>query len=118
MVYFVTACFILMDLLTGLIKAFKKQEYNSSVMREGLYHKGGSVLCVVLGALVDYAQTLVDLGVTIPLASTICVYIILMEIGSVIENISIINPDIMPNKLKSYFYKLAESEKENDAESK
>lgn len=118
MVYFVTAMFILMDLLTGLLKAFKKQEYNSSIMREGLYHKAGSILCIVLGVLADYAQTFVDLGVNIPLATTICVYIILMEIGSVIENISIINPEIMPNKIKSYFYKLAESEKDSNAESK
>lgn len=118
MVYFVTGCFIIMDLLTGIIKAFKKQEYNSSIMREGLYHKAGSVLCIVLGVLADYAQTLVDLGVNIPLAVTICGYIILMEIGSIIENISIINPDIMPDKVKSYFAKLANTEVKNDAESK
>ena len=114
MVYFVTACFILMDLLTGLLKAFSKQEYNSSIMREGLYHKAGSVLCIVLGVLADYAQTMVDLGVNVPLASAICAYIILMEIGSIIENISIINPDIMPDKMKAYFQKLNSSNKEGE----
>lgn len=110
MVYLITACFILLDLLTGICKAFKNKQYTSTVMREGLYHKGGSLLCIGFGALVDYAQTLVDLGVQIPFAMAICTYIILMEIGSVIENICEINPEIMPDKLKSYFAKLSGGE--------
>lgn len=107
MVYLVTACFILMDLVTGLFKAFMKQEYTSTIMREGLYHKAGSVLCIAFGVLVDYAQTLVDLGIAVPMAGTICAYIIIMEIGSIIENVCAINPEIMPDKLRSYFAKLS-----------
>lgn len=106
MVYIVTACFVLLDMVTGIIKAFKQKDYNSSIMREGLFHKSGSVLCIVFGVLVDYAQTLVDLGVTVPVALSMCVYIILMEIGSIIENVCTINPEIMPEKLKSFFQKL------------
>ena len=106
MVYVVTGCFILLDLITGLIKAFKEKSYTSSLMREGLYHKAGSLLTIGFGCLVDYAQTLVDIGVVIPVATSVCVYIILMEIGSIIENVAIINPQILPDKLKSYFKKL------------
>lgn len=112
MVYLVTGCFILLDLITGLFKAFKNKEYTSSIMREGLYHKAGSVLCVLFGVLVDYAQTIVDLGVSVPITFTICGYIILMEIGSIIENVCAINPEILPDKLKSYFAKLANTETE------
>lgn len=108
MVYVVTGGFILMDMLTGLIKAFKEKSYTSSVMREGLFHKCGSVLCIVLGFLVDYAQSFIDLGVNLPVAITVCGYIILMEIGSIIENVCIINPEIAPDKLKSYFIKLSD----------
>ena len=110
MVYIITALFIVLDLVTGLIKAFKEKSYTSTIMREGLFHKCGSVLCVVFGVLVDYAQTLIDLGVSVPVAITVCSYIILMEIGSIIENVCKINPQIMPNKLKVYFSKLSESE--------
>lgn len=106
MVYIVVALFIILDFVTGLIKAFKEKAYTSSVMREGLYHKCGTVLCVVLGILVDYAQSYVDLGVNIPVALTICVYIILMEIGSIIENICAINPNFMSDKFKQFFAKL------------
>ena len=110
MVYIITALFIVLDLVTGLIKAFKEKSYTSTIMREGLFHKCGSVLCIVFGVLVDYAQSLIDLGVSVPVAITVCSYIILMEIGSIIENVCKINPQIMPNKLKVYFSKLSESE--------
>lgn len=106
LVYLVTACFIILDMVTGLIKAFKEKNYTSSIMREGLFHKCGSVICIVFGALVDYAQLYLDLGVNIPVAISICVYICLMEIGSIIENVVTINPAIMPDKLKAFFQKL------------
>ena len=106
MVYVVTGGFILLDLITGLIKAFKEKSYTSSIMREGLFHKVGSLLTIAFGCLVDYAQSIVDLGVSIPVAVSVCVYIILMEIGSIIENVATINPQILPDKIKSYFTKL------------
>lgn len=106
MVYVVTICFIALDLLTGLIKAFKEKTYTSSVMREGLFHKCGSIICIGFGWLVDYAQTFIDIGVTLPIAISICAYIILMEIGSIIENLGKINPQIVPKKLKTFFTKL------------
>lgn len=107
MAYLVTALFILLDMITGVIKAFKEKNYTSSIMREGLFHKCGSIVCVVFGILVDYAQTFLDLGITIPVAVSICVYVCLMEIGSIIENVCAINPQIMPDKLKEYFQKLS-----------
>ena len=107
MIYIITGSFILLDMITGLIKAFKQKSYTSSVMREGLFHKTGSLLCILFGVMVDYAQTFVDIGITLPVAGAICSYIILMEIGSCIENICQINPNIMPDKLKAYFHKLS-----------
>lgn len=107
MVYIITALFITLDLVTGLIKAFKEKSYSSTVMREGLYHKSGSILCMLFGVLVDYAQSFVDLGISIPVAVSISVYIVLMEIGSIVENVCEINPEIMPEKLKNYFIKLS-----------
>ena len=108
MVYVLTFAFIVLDFITGLIKAFSTKSYSSSVMREGLFHKAGSIMVIVFGALVDCAQGYMDLGVTIPVATTLCIYICLMEIGSIIENLCIINPRIIPDKLKSYFIKLSQ----------
>lgn len=106
MMYAVVASFIALDFVTGLIKAFKNKNYTSTVMREGLFHKCGSILCVGFGTLVDYAQQFLDLGVTVPVAVAICTYIVLMECGSIVENLGEINPEIIPETLKAYFGKL------------
>ena len=106
MVYIIVGVFIILDFVTGLVKAFKEKNYTSTIMREGLLHKVGSILCVVFGALVDYAQTFIDIGVSVPVATSVCVYIVLMECGSIIENIAAINPEILPTALKKYFGKL------------
>lgn len=110
MLFLITFCFIALDMLTGLIKAFATKSYTSSVMREGLFHKCGSVICMGLGYMVDYAQKFLDLGISAPLTTFISGYIILMEIGSIIENVCIINPQILPKKLKSCFSKLTDTE--------
>lgn len=102
----ITTAFILLDLVTGLINAFKQKTFCSSVMREGLFHKIGSAICIALGVLGDFAQKYIDIGIEIPLTITICTYIILMEIGSIIENACSINPNLMNDKLKSFFKKL------------
>lgn len=112
LLFVLVTMFIVLDLVTGIVKALMEKNFNSSTMRMGLFHKCGSVLCILFGELVDYTQQFFDLGVGIPVLETICVYIILMEIGSIIENLCKINPDILPNKIKSMFAKLRESEGE------
>lgn len=106
MIYVVTGLFILLDIFTGIWNAIKQKNFESSAMREGLFHKSGSVICVVFGVLIDYAQSLVDLGVQVPVSTMFCVYITSMEIGSIIENICSINPEIAPEVLKQHFKKL------------
>lgn len=116
MIYIIVSAFILLDLITGTVKAFKEKNFTSTVMREGLFHKAGSLMVIAFGALVDYAQGYLDLGVSIPVASSLCIYVCLMEIGSIIENVSVINPRIIPNKLQSYFQKLAVKDDTNTKE--
>ena len=114
MIYIITAAFIFLDMITGLIKAFKEKSYTSTVMREGLFHKAGSIVVIVFGVLVDYAQNFLDIGVSVPVAASVCAYIVLMEIGSIIENICAINPQILPAKIKSYFHKLSDKSTESE----
>lgn len=103
MSYIVTFAFIILDFATGLIMALASGAFSSSIMREGLYKKLGLLLCMALGMLVDYAQAWLDLGVTVPVAGAVCAYIVIMEIGSSLENICKINPDLMPDKLTALF---------------
>ena len=103
MEYLITFCFIAVDFVTGLLQAFATGTFSSKVMRQGLFHKVALLLVMLLGWLIEYAQGFVDLGVTIPVGVGACVYIILMEIGSSMENLCRMNPDIMPDKLCQVF---------------
>ena len=106
MFFVVVGLFIVLDFVTGLIKSLKLKTFTSTVMREGLWHKCGSIACILFGVLAEYAQNFFDIGVQLPLLQSICTYIILMECGSIIENIGEINPSILPNKIKEFFSKL------------
>ncbi len=103
MSYLITCAFIALDFITGLIQALATGTFSSSVMRQGLFHKLGLLLCMALGILVDYAQTWLELGATVPVAGAVCAYIVIMEIGSSLENICKINPDLLPDKLTALF---------------
>ena len=98
--------FVILDLVTGTLAALGAREWNSSIMRQGLLHKTGSLLCVAFSVLVERASEFVDFGVDIPIFTGICTYICLMECGSIIENLGKINPKIVPDKIKQYFVKL------------
>lgn len=102
-IYAIVAAFIVLDFITGLIKAFATGTFSSTKMREGLWHKTSLVLVVILGVLVDYAQVYLDLGISVPVAVAVCTYISLMEIASILENVCKINPDLMPEKLAKLF---------------
>lgn len=102
-IYVIVAAFIVLDFVTGMVKAVATQSFSSTKMREGLWHKTSLVLVVVLGILVDYAQGYLDLGMTLPVAGAVCTYISLMEIASILENVCKINPELMPDKLHQLF---------------
>lgn len=101
--YLITFYFIALDFFTGLLKAFATGSFQSRVMRQGLFHKVSLFCVLVLGWLVDYAQTYIDLGMKIPVGAAACGYIILMEICSSIENLCQSNPELMPGKLYQLF---------------
>ena len=96
-----TSIYIVFDFDSSRLVACAKHEWKSSEMRKGLYHKFGSIMLVVLAYLIDYAQKYVDLGFRVPIAAGVCVYIILMELGSIVENIGKINPDLLPDKVRA-----------------
>lgn len=90
----VTLLFILMDIIIGLVKALETKSFKSIKMREGLFHKLGEILCVVFGMVCEISFPVVGINVKLPIVSTICIYIIIMETGSVVENLAAISPNI------------------------
>lgn len=115
----VATLFMIFDIITGLWSAIATKTYKSSVMREGGKHKVTLVLVILFGVLLDYAQTLVDIGFAIPATLIICIYIIIMEIGSCKENINKAYDKAIPEELNDVIDKAVEKVEKvrNDDES-
>lgn len=74
--------FSLADIITGFIQAVINNDINSSKMRVGLLHKILIILVIILSFLIDVTFS-------IPFISkVVCFYVIVMELISILENIS------------------------------
>lgn len=101
MVMIIALAFNGLDFLTGMVKGWKTTSgLNSTKLRDGLFKKIGFVLCYLLAYLINYAGHYIDLGVNVNLLPIVCGYVILTEIVSIIENISEINENLVPDVLK------------------
>lgn len=88
----IVLCFITADFLMGLIVSVKTATFKSSRMREGLWHKLGEVLALCFAWGVDYALPLAGLELPVPLLAGVCTYIIIMELGSIVEHLAALSP--------------------------
>lgn len=87
--------FMVIDVFTGVLKAVKNKELNSTKAREGIYKKASFILFIAFGYLADYAMNYVNMGFSFPAAATICTLVIVTEAISVLENLGQINPDLV-----------------------
>ena len=82
--YVVVIPLILMclDIMTGLINAWIKGEVDSSNLRKGLGKKLGEITCILVGEIF-----VVGFGLTAYIAAGVSIYIIVMELISICENL-------------------------------
>ena len=102
-VIIIACCFMLMDIITGLVQAIINRNVDSQIMKKGLLHKCGFLLAIIFGCLCEYAMAYVDLGFTLPIQNTVCIYIIVMEVMSILENLSKISPELATSKFMEIF---------------
>lgn len=110
-VYITVGAFILFDILTGIIKALYKDGLNSTYLRQGLFHKLSEVIATIGAGLLEYGVQYIDLGVDVPVLNIVAVYICLMELISILENLAEVNPRLA-KLFKPYLEKLKEREGE------
>lgn len=101
---------ILLDIVTGIIKAIKNKKFDSSKMRKGGINKICEVLVLILGLLLKEALPHFKITLNFDVLFVICSYIFFMEIVSIIENIGEINDKLIPPKIKETFKKLKKGE--------
>lgn len=107
-----TLAFILGDYITGVAKALHAKQLSSSVMREGLWHKGGEIAAMALAYGVQAGCSFEIFPESFSVVfSGLCIYIIVTEGISVFENICEVSPDLKNSPLGNL---LALKEKGND----
>ena len=109
--YIIGGCFILFDILTGIIKALYNEGLNSTYLRKGLFHKLAEVLALVGTGLLEYGIQYVELGIDIPILKVVLSYICIMELVSSLENLAEVNP-ALAKLFKPYLEKLKNKDEE------
>ena len=106
-----------LDYLTGSLAAMKKGEWSSDKAREGLWHKGGMVLIVLVAVLTDLAISLIlrsgvvkfPFDYSILLTVLVISWYTLTELGSILENAVTLAPDKVPGWLRKLLRVAAET---------
>lgn len=80
--------FSLGDIVTGYTQAWINKTVDSQKMREGLLHKSLIILVIILSFVIQFAFNIKYI------ASFVCVYVVLMEIMSIMENLEKAGVDI------------------------
>lgn len=114
---FAVLILILADVIFGIINACMHHEFSSTKLREGLMHKMGELVLVIVGVIIDglifAGIDLSTFGITEPFNGPILGFIlagiVLMEIGSLMELAANMNPGLQAIKA----FKLLASVKEN-----
>lgn len=93
------------DHITGSAAAGSKGEWSSKKAREGLWHKCGSLIAVMVASLADIVLGLIVNNIpaivlpweyTVLICPIVVVWYILTELGSIIENVGELGAPIPP----------------------
>lgn len=96
--------FMLMDILTGFIGSIITHTFSSSKMREGLGHKMLLICIIAMAIMLEIGGEHIEgLGFTSVTVPVVCVYIIIMEVGSVLENVCTAYPELKDSPLFTLF---------------
>lgn len=90
------------DILTGFINAWKKKEIDSSKLRDGIVHKFGEMIIIILSLFLQYS-----LGLPKEISTFIAIYIVIMECISILENCEKLGVKV-PKWLKERLKKVVE----------
>ena len=92
-----------LDLITGVVSAVKNKDVQSSKLRDGLFKKVGFMLCYFVAWLVDTQGASISFQFGVAILPIIILYACTTELVSILENISKINTDLVPEKLMKLF---------------
>lgn len=99
----ITCCFIVFDVISGLVQAIANKQLYSTKMKQGLWHKCGFLLAICFGILCEVTMKYVDIGFTLPIMNAVCMFIIATELVSILENLAKLSPELANSKFMDIF---------------
>ena len=104
---------VILDVIFGISNALMTKNFSSTVLRDGIVHKLSEFGIIAVGVIVDgllFAG--LDLGFNGPVLAFFLVCLIVMELGSIMELLAELNPQLKNNAA----FKLLASVKEPERE--
>lgn len=113
---------MLLDYLTGTWAAMYRGEWSSSIARQGLWHKLGSIVGILTAALSDFALSIMipHLGINFDyptiITPVVALWYIFTELGSILENMDKLGSRVPPflrkliDKARDKFEKIGNEE--------
>lgn len=94
---------VLIDYITGVVNAIMHGELSSERMRQGLGHKFAYLAIICVALIVEYGSGYINLGIELPVFMPVCAGICLIEITSITENCTKINPELNNSNILNIF---------------
>ena len=94
----------LFDLISGFVGAIKNKDIKSSKLRDGMFKKVGFIFCYILAYIIDSEGNIIGFSIGVKLLPIIITYVCVTEVISILENISKINSDLLPETLRDLFH--------------
>lgn len=92
---------MLLDYVSGTAAACKNGEWKSAKAREGIWHKAGCIIAVMLAAIADVVFAILigelpELGIDWPnlLLPLVLAWYIITEAGSILENVALMGASV------------------------
>lgn len=76
-----------LDIISGIVKAWKNHEIVSSKLRDGIFKKSGFIMLYALGYLVDNYGLYIGFSFDFSLLKFIMLTVVITEIVSILENL-------------------------------
>lgn len=105
-------CLMVVDYIMGTIGHTMREGFQSARQREGLLHKLTYAVALVVCVIVEQIMSYIDLPMIYAgLMFSLCyVWIALTEIGSILENLLLINPDLGDKNFLKIFDRRSQDE--------
>lgn len=103
---------VVIDYVTGIIGSVVTKSFSSTIMRTGLWHKLAYLVAIIVGLVLERLSAHYELGFVFAgtITTMIVIWIIITEVGSIMENLVKINPNLANNTFMRIFSRREEAE--------